>query len=70
MNKIKAIEIKNLKLSSTVFPTAEDLALWHSLSEDKRFVIIERDEEEAYQSKTSLIISKEKSFSERGQLHQ
>ena len=40
-------DISDLKFSSTVFPTAEDIALWESLSDDERLAIIERDEQAA-----------------------
>lgn len=33
------------KLSSTVFPTAEDRALWESLSPAERLAIVTRDED-------------------------
>jgi hypothetical protein len=59
MNNTKTININNIKLSSTVFPTAEDMALWQSLSEEERLAIIERDEQEAYQSGIAPHVSKD-----------
>ena len=50
MNKIKTKDISNIQFTSTVFPTAEDQALWNSLSNEQRLAIIEREEEIAFQS--------------------
>ncbi len=37
------IDVSHIKFSSTAFPTAEDLKLWHSLSEAEKRAIILND---------------------------
>ena len=44
------IDIEDIKFSSTVHPTAEDRALWESLSDEQRVAIIERDEQAGFDS--------------------
>jgi predicted Fe-S protein YdhL (DUF1289 family) len=43
------IDISNVQFSSTVFPTDEDMKLWHSLSPEEQRAVIRRalDEGEA-----------------------
>ena len=72
MSDTKAMAMEDIKLSSTVFPTGEDIALWQSLSDDQRRAIIERDEQAALDSgiadKASLheILTETRAENERG----
>ncbi len=59
MTETKTIDISNIKFHSTVFPTAEDRELWNRLTDEQRLAIIERDEEEAFQSGVAPHESKE-----------
>ena len=45
MTAAKTIDISGIEFSSTVFPTAEDIALWESLSPEERRAVVARDEE-------------------------
>lgn len=47
---MKTTDLKALKISSTAQPTAEDIEIWESLSDDQRRVLIERDEQAAFES--------------------
>ena len=40
------IDISHIQFTSTAFPTAEDQALWHSLSAAEKRAVILRDVEE------------------------
>ncbi|MEM6413297.1 MAG: hypothetical protein AAF720_01400 [Pseudomonadota bacterium] len=40
------IDVSHIKFSSTAFPTAEDLKLWHSLSEAEKYAVTMRDVKE------------------------
>ncbi len=59
MNETMTIDLTKIKLSFTVFLTADDLALWKSLSGQERLALIERDEEKAFQSGIAPPVSKE-----------
>ena len=37
------VDVSHIKFSSTGFPTAEDLKLWHSLSDEEKRAVILRD---------------------------
>ena len=43
MDTADTIDISRVKFSSTVFPTDEDMKLWHSLSADEQRAVIMRD---------------------------
>jgi hypothetical protein len=43
-------DISKINFSSRVFPAAEDMALWDSLSPAEQRAVIERDEEAGFQS--------------------
>lgn len=47
---MKTTDIKALKISSTAQPTAEDIEIWESLSDEQRRAFIERDEQAAFES--------------------
>ena len=57
MSDTKAVDISGICFSSTVFPTAEDQALWESLTPEQRLAILERDEEEAFRSGVAETLS-------------
>jgi hypothetical protein len=48
-NTTKA-DISKIEFSSRVFPAAEDMALWDSLSPAEQRAVIERDEEAGFHS--------------------
>ncbi|HUJ02652.1 MAG TPA: hypothetical protein VLW75_03370 [Rhizomicrobium sp.] len=50
MSDTKIVDISKLRFASTSFPTAEDRALWDSLSAAERLAIVERDEEAGFRS--------------------
>ena len=50
MSDTKTVDISGIRFSSTVFPTAEDQALWDSLTPEQRLAILVRDEEEGFRS--------------------
>ena len=43
MNEVKDIDISEIKFSSTVFPSEEDMKLWSELSAEEQRVVIARD---------------------------
>ena len=43
MNEVKDIDISEIKFSSTVFPSEEDMKLWSELGAEKQRAIIARD---------------------------
>lgn len=43
MSRIDTIDVSNIKFSSTVFPTDEDMKLWESLSPAEQRAVIMRD---------------------------
>ena len=45
MANAKSLNASDTRFTSTVFPTAEDMALWESLSPDERRALIAREEE-------------------------
>ncbi len=47
---MKTRDINGLRFSSIAQPTADDIALWDSLSDEERATIIERDEQAAFES--------------------
>ena len=47
---MKTRDIKSLTFTSIAQPTADDIALWESLSDEERAAIIERDEQAAFES--------------------
>jgi len=50
MSDAKSLDISGIRFSSTVFPSAADMALWESLSTEERQAVIARDEEAGAQS--------------------
>ncbi len=38
-----SVDVSKVRFSSTAFPTAEDLKLWHSLSDEEKRAVILRD---------------------------
>jgi len=57
MSDTKIVDISGIRFSSTVFPTAEDQALWGSLTPEQRLAVLERDEEEAFRSEVAETLS-------------
>ena len=47
MNEVKDIDISEIKFSSTVFPSEEDMKLWSELSAEEQRAVIARDLEAA-----------------------
>ena len=43
MNGVKDIDISEIKFSSTVFPSEEDMKLWSALSAEEKRAVIARD---------------------------
>ena len=43
MNEVKDIDISEIKFSSTVFPSEEDMKLWSELSAEEQRAVIARD---------------------------
>ena len=37
------IDVSHITFSSTVFPTEEDMKLWHSLSPEEQLAVIQRE---------------------------
>ena len=50
MSDTKTVDISGIRFSSTLFPTAEDQALWESVTPEQRLAILVRDEEEGFRS--------------------
>lgn len=50
MAKTKPFEKRPVRFSSTVFPDAEDMALWNSLTPDEQRAAVAEDEEAGYRS--------------------
>lgn len=50
MTHVKDITLPDLSISSSVFPTAEDKAMWTGLSDDQRHAIILHDEQSGFES--------------------
>ena len=50
MTNMTKTDISKTDFSSRVFPTAEDMALWDSLSPAEQRAVIERDEHAGFQS--------------------
>ena len=50
MNDINTVDISEVKFTSTVFPTPEDMAVWERLTPEQRKAVEVRDEEEGYHS--------------------
>ncbi len=46
MNDIKTDDISHVKMTSTVFPTDEDMKLWNSLTLEQKKAVERRDVEE------------------------
>jgi hypothetical protein len=53
MAEAKTVNISQIKFSSTAFPTAEDRALWESLTPEQQLEVLRRDEREGYDSGTA-----------------
>lgn len=43
MSETKTIDMSHIHFSSTVFPTAEDMRLWDSLSPEEQRAVVRRD---------------------------
>jgi len=50
MNETEAIDVSHIQFTSTVYPTENDMKLWHSLSAEEQHAVIMRDVEEALKS--------------------
>lgn len=50
MSATKTVEISHIRFSSTVFPTAEDKALWESLTAEQQLAVLRRDEQAGFDS--------------------
>lgn len=50
MTESKPIDVSHIKFSSSVFPTDQDMRLWHSLSPEEQLAVIVRDEEAGFVS--------------------
>lgn len=61
MADAKSMDVSGNRFASTVFPTAEDMQLWESLSPNERRAMIARDEDEGANSG----IADKESLSER-----
>ena len=54
MGEQKTTDISQIRFSSTVYPSADDIALWESLSPEAQAALIKRDLDEAEQSGEAL----------------
>ncbi len=50
MGEQKTTDISRIRFSSTVYPSAEDIKLWESLSPEAQAALIKRDLDEAERS--------------------
>lgn len=50
MTEKNTLDVSHVRFSSTVFPSADDMKLWNSLSPAEQRAVIERDEEAGFQS--------------------
>lgn len=50
MSEKETVDISRIKMSSTVFPTKEDMKLWESLTHEQRKAVELRDEKEGFRS--------------------
>jgi hypothetical protein len=50
MSDIETVDISGVKMTSTVFPTKEDMKLWESLTFEQRKAVEMRDVEEGRNS--------------------
>ena len=58
MGQIDAIDVSNIKFTSTVFPTDEDMQLWKSLSPAEQQAVIMADVEQGLKGPPASIASK------------
>ncbi len=58
MSQTDTIDVSKINFSSTVFPTDEDMALWHSLSSGEQHAVIMRDVEQGLKGSAALKASK------------
>lgn len=47
MAEVKIIDVSDIRFTSTVFPTDEDMKLWNSLSAEEQRAVVRRDLDEA-----------------------
>ena len=50
MSETAALNISRLTFTSAVFPTADDIALWDSLSDSEKYALIMADEAQGFES--------------------
>ncbi len=58
MSQTDTIDVSHIKFTSTVFPTDEDMKLWHSLSPAEQQAVIMRDVEQGLKGPPALKASK------------
>jgi hypothetical protein len=58
MTQTDIIDVSHIKFTSTVFPTDEDMKLWHSLSPAEQNAVIMRDVEQGLKGPPALKASK------------
>lgn len=59
MKSADAIDISHITFSSTAFPTAEDMKLWHSLSKAEQHAVVMRDVNEGLSGPAAKNASRE-----------
>ena len=64
MSEIETIDVSHIRFSSAVFPTDEDMALWHSLSPEEQRAVILRDIEEGLEGPPAQLASKDEIMAE------
>ena len=47
MADVKSMDVSQIRFTSTVFPTEEDMTLWNSLTPEEQRAVIRRDLDEA-----------------------
>ena len=53
------IDVSHVKFTSTVFPTDEDMKLWHSLNEAEQHAVVMRDVKKGLQGPPASKASKD-----------
>jgi len=64
MDTAETIDISHIKFTSTVFPTDEDMKLWHSLSAHEQRAVIMRDVKQGLGGPPALNAGKDKIMAE------
>ena len=47
MSTAKTVNVSHIRFTSTVYPTAQDIALWESLTAEEKRAVIQRELDEA-----------------------